>query len=193
MQNLVKYEWWKLDNRYGIDIPIGRFPMIRITGFLNNYDDTELLDIIKNHNEYIIWKDLKRSNSYGKLQVDPLSFSKIMRKNNIRIGWDICRVSEGFGIVRCYNAYDHISSRSFWSRWKISLITPIHKNGTWTNVENYRGVAILPTIAKFFENLVCVELTKYFKQFIPPFKTDFAKDAQQVQIYQNSQTLLLLI
>ena len=73
---------------------------------------------------------------------------------------------------------------------EIFYIPYIDFKGTFNFREN---VAILPTIAKFFENLVCVELTKYFKQFIPPFKTDFAKDAQQVQIYQNSQTLLLLI
>jgi hypothetical protein len=52
-----------------------------------------------------------------------------------------------------------LSTRVFPDRWKISHLTPIHKNGSRNNVENYRGVAILPTIGKLFEALVCVRLT----------------------------------
>lgn len=51
------------------------------------------------------------------------------------------------------------ASGIFPDRWKISYLTPIHKSGCRNNVENYRGVAILPTIGKLFEALVYVRLT----------------------------------
>lgn len=40
------------------------------------------------------------------------------------------------------------------SKWKTSYITPLHKKGSKNSVENYRGIAILPTFGKFFELLV---------------------------------------
>ena len=69
----------------------------------------------------------------------------------------------------------YLRQEVFPSRWKISSITPIHKNETRASVENYRGAPILHTIAKFFEYLVCVELTKHFKQFISSFQHGFFK------------------
>lgn len=53
-----------------------------------------------------------------------------------------------------------LSKRKFSDRWKISELTPIHKSGSRNDVSNYRGVAILPTIGKLLEKLVCVRLTK---------------------------------
>lgn len=43
----------------------------------------------------------------------------------------------------------------FPSCWKMSYVTPIFKSGARSKIENYRGILILPTIAKFFESLVC--------------------------------------
>lgn len=42
-----------------------------------------------------------------------------------------------------------LSTRIFPSRWKSSYLTPIHKNGSRNDIENYRRVAILPTLGKF--------------------------------------------
>lgn len=43
-------------------------------------------------------------------------------------------------------------------KWKISQITPIHKAGQKSNVRNYRGVSVMPTIAKVFEKVVFNQL-----------------------------------
>lgn len=40
------------------------------------------------------------------------------------------------------------------SRWKLGQITPIHKNGSKCDVNNYRGVTVLPNFAKLFEKLI---------------------------------------
>lgn len=59
-----------------------------------------------------------------------------------------------------------LSSGIFPDRWKISYISPIFKSGSRKNVENYRGVAILPTLGKLFESIVCCYLTDHFKHVI---------------------------
>lgn len=59
-----------------------------------------------------------------------------------------------------------LSNGIFPTRWKTSSITPIFKSGSRSNIENYRGIAILPTIGKFFESLVCNLLTPYLKHVI---------------------------
>lgn len=51
-----------------------------------------------------------------------------------------------------------LDTRSFPVRWKVSYLTPIHKSGSRNDIENYRGIAILPTLAKVFESLVCGRL-----------------------------------
>lgn len=113
-----------LSDNYDVNVPVGRHPMIRITGFLNTYTDEELLNMIRNHNRSIVGNNsalkviqrynFKRSNSYGaKIQVDPVTFSKIMNNKNVRIGFETCNVTEGFGIIRCFkcNDYNHVSAK----------------------------------------------------------------------------------
>lgn len=51
-----------------------------------------------------------------------------------------------------------LSTGTFPDRWKTAYITPIFKSG----VENYRGIAILPTLGKVFESLVTDVLTPSF-------------------------------
>lgn len=46
-------------------------------------------------------------------------------------------------------------------RWKQSYpyVTPIFKSGARVNIDNYRGISILPTVAKFFESLIHQQLS----------------------------------
>lgn len=59
-----------------------------------------------------------------------------------------------------------LNSGVFPIRWKISSITPIFKSGSRANVEQYRGIAILPTFGKFFESIVYGLLSGHFKHVI---------------------------
>lgn len=47
-----------------------------------------------------------------------------------------------------------VQTSTYPSQWKIGHIVPIHKSGAKSNVENYRGVNVMPTFAKVFEKIV---------------------------------------
>jgi len=64
---------------------------------------------------------------------------------------------------------------NFPTRWKESYIVPIFKSGSRSNVECYRGVAILPTFGKLFESMVCEILTDKFKNVISVSQHGFMK------------------
>lgn len=57
-----------------------------------------------------------------------------------------------------------IRSMVFPTRWKTSHVTAIHKSGSRTDIKNYRGIAILPTIGKLFEHLINEQLAPYIQQ-----------------------------
>lgn len=58
---------------------------------------------------------------------------------------------------------------------KVSYIVPIFKTGSRSDVECYRGVAILPTFGKLFESIVCEVLTEKFKKVISFSQHGFIK------------------
>lgn len=64
---------------------------------------------------------------------------------------------------------------SFPTRWKESYVVPIYKNGSRSDVECYRGVAILPTFGKLFESIVCGMLTDKFRKVIKIAQHGFMK------------------
>ena len=65
------------------------------------------------------------------------------------------------------------NSGMFLIRWKASYITPIFKSGSRTMVENYRGIAILPTLGKLFESIVCSIITKRVSIVLPKAQHGF--------------------
>lgn len=61
----------------------------------------------------------------------------------------------------------------FPDRWKSSYIQPIFKSGKRACIENYRGIAILPTLGKFFESLVHPHLYNLLSPTITPAQHGF--------------------
>ena len=45
--------------------------------------------------------------------------------------------------------------------WKLACVSPIHKCGKIDDPNNYRPVAVLPTVAKVTESIVCAQLLGY--------------------------------
>lgn len=57
--------------------------------------------------------------------------------------------------------------------WKISSISPIHKSGNRSDVENYRGISILSAIPKVFEAIVNRYFVSQIKNCIIPNQHGF--------------------
>ena len=76
-----------------------------------------------------------------------------------------------------------LHSGKFPARWKSSYISPIFISGSRTMVENYRGIAILPTLGKLFESIVCFIITK---------RVSVIKDVVLQRICWNSPILQLM-
>ena len=48
------------------------------------------------------------------------------------------------------------------SDWKFAIVTPLFKKGNHTDINNYRGISVLPVLAKLFEKLLAQQITDYF-------------------------------
>jgi hypothetical protein len=70
----------------------------------------------------------------------------------------------------------------FPSKWKKSFLTPIYKSGSRSDINNYRGIAILSAIPKFFEKLVCEKLTETISSQFHDRNTDSLKTGLSIQI-----------
>lgn len=67
------------------------------------------------------------------------------------------------------------SSMKYPDKWKISHITPIHKSGDTSNVENYRPISILSAVAKIFDKLLHQHILDKTKHLISMHQHGFSK------------------
>lgn len=70
---------------------------------------------------------------------------------------------------------DSLRTGVFPTIWKSYSVTPIFKKGLRANVENYRGIAKLQTLAKFFEHCVNVHLVRMVSPKISSRQHGFMK------------------
>lgn len=59
--------------------------------------------------------------------------------------------------------------------WKESFIVPLFKSGTRSDIKNYRGIAKLSIIPKFFEKLITENLYYQISNIISPYQHGFKK------------------
>ena len=85
----------------------------------------------------------------------------------------ICARTLVVPLQNIYNA--SLKFGTFPNRWKPSFIIPIFKSGSRSNIENYRGIAILSAFGKLFESLVTNFLTSQFSNYISPNQHGFMK------------------
>ena len=49
--------------------------------------------------------------------------------------------------------------------WKFAKVTPLFTKGDHTDINNYRGISVLPVLAKLFEKLLAQQITDYFSAY----------------------------
>ena len=60
-----------------------------------------------------------------------------------------------------------INTGIFPTEWKIAKVTPILKKGKKNDLNNYRLISVIPTVAKIFEKVVYEQLFSYFNDNNP--------------------------
>lgn len=68
-----------------------------------------------------------------------------------------------------------LKTRKFPAEWKKSYLVPIYKNGKKSDIENYRGVAIISCIPKIFEAIVNEKIFNQVKNHISQNQHGFFK------------------
>lgn len=109
-----------LGDSYNITIPEKRHPKIKVMGLTEITDD--LAETILQQNDHIFDTSSKikivhtfqskNTQLFGfKMEMDVVSYGRIMLEPKLRIGWDICRVYEELDVNRCYNCsqFNHLA------------------------------------------------------------------------------------
>ncbi|CAG9761161.1 unnamed protein product [Ceutorhynchus assimilis] len=104
-------------------IPEKKNPCIKIVGLEKNYEEKELIDILKSQNNTVITAESHLTvkvtkkmveNYLSIIECDPDTFQKIMLKSGSRlyIGCRACKVFEYISVLRCYNCcqYGHTAA-----------------------------------------------------------------------------------
>lgn len=108
----------QLGSNYEIRVPAQRPTKIRIVGLSENLASECLVQKLRQQNSDVVTENstmsvvhsFKLRNSFGyKIEVDAETFNRVMVNGKLRVGWDICFVSEALDIVRCFNCsgYHH--------------------------------------------------------------------------------------
>ena len=52
----------------------------------------------------------------------------------------------------------------FLSDWKLDKVSPIFENGSKSDLNNYRPISVIPTVAKIFEKIIYDQLYQYLNE-----------------------------
>ena len=81
-----------------------------------------------------------------------------------------------------------LSKHTVPSEWRIHVITPVHKSGDKSQVNNYRPISLLCNTSKVLEQLVYSKIISHITRFLTPQQFGFLKNkstAQQLLILFN--------
>ena len=57
---------------------------------------------------------------------------------------------------------DCLDQGTYIDEWKCAIVTPLHKKGTYDDLNNYRGISVLPPLNKVFERILSSQIKNYF-------------------------------
>ena len=96
------------------------------------------------------------------------------------------------GLANIFNI--SISTGTFPDSWKIANVAPIFKEGSKSEIGNYRPISILSTVARVFERLVYDQLSSYMEKnkYLSKYQSGFRKFHSTVtSMLRNSNDWLL--
>ena len=87
----------------------------------------------------------------------------------------------------CVQFNEAMCAFKFPASLKFANITPVFKQGSRNQKENYRPISILPIISKIFEKIICRQLSNHSDNILSKFQCGFRKG------YSPQHCLLLMI
>ena len=75
----------------------------------------------------------------------------------------------------CLQLNEAICASKFPASFKFANITPVFKQGSRNQKENYRSIRISSIISKIFEKLICRQLSNHFDNILSKFQCGFRK------------------
>ena len=96
------------------------------------------------------------------------------------------------GLANIFNI--SISTGTFPDSWKIAKVAPIFKEGSKSEIGNYRPISVLSTVARVFERLVYDQLSSYMEKnkYLSKYQSGFRKFHSTVtSMLRNSNDWLL--
>lgn len=117
----------KLSNAYEVKELRGINPRVRVAGMSQKFENEELLNIIRKQNGQLInshsdcklikcYPIKKNSSVYqAVLQLDKLTYERVMKAGNLFIGFDSCRIYNAVEVHRCFNCngFSHSSKACY--------------------------------------------------------------------------------
>lgn len=101
----------RMGNDYTVQFSELKKPKVKILRMYDEYDDTILIEKLKEQNDFLVNSNLKVVHKYKAmrgahnviLEVDCTSFIKIIEAGKLRIHFEICKVVEDINVYRCFN------------------------------------------------------------------------------------------
>ena len=89
----------------------------------------------------------------------------------------LCCNPETIALPLCLMFINILQSKVFTNAWNLSLIKPLHKSGTFSKHDNYRGIRISNHLSKLFTALLHKRLEKWSEtdNILPEKSSGFRK------------------
>ena len=86
-------------------------------------------------------------------------------------------------VLYCGNKINNtsLSNHNIPSEWRIHVITPVHKSGDKSLVNNYRPISLLSNTSKILERLIYNKVTCHVSRFMSSQQFGFFKNRSSVQ------------
>lgn len=114
----------QLGDEFVVTAPTKIRPRVRIFGFSDEFNAVDLVKVLKDQNSDIFHNSshvsvahifkARTNNRFGaKLDVDPVTFKRLIDASKVFICWDSCSVAEDFNIRRCFKCwgFNHVSAK----------------------------------------------------------------------------------
>lgn len=103
--------------------------------------------------------DLDNSSGPGVSEISTKIFKAAINK--------ICPI-----LTKLFN--DCISTCLIPTEWKTAIVTPLYKNsGAIDDINNYRGISVLPPVVKVFERAIACQITEYLNNYKMLFECQY--------------------